>query len=88
MPPACAVGIGLMLAFTGLRSLGVVVFDSSTLVTLGGCPESSRSYLYSFDHEISLDEIRNNTFDYHLIQPTTVYGCSSDSVRAALGGQR
>lgn len=32
---ASTVGIGLLLAFTGLRSLGVVVFDPSTLVTLG-----------------------------------------------------
>lgn len=32
---ASTVGIGLLLAFTGLRSLGVVVFDPSTLVSLG-----------------------------------------------------
>lgn len=34
---ASSVGIGLLLAFTGLRNLDVVVFDPSTLVQLGGC---------------------------------------------------
>ena len=33
-PPAPAVGIGMLLAFTGLRNLGIVTFDSATLVTL------------------------------------------------------
>lgn len=29
-----AVGIGMLLAFTGLRNLGLITFDSATLVTL------------------------------------------------------
>lgn len=38
---ATSAGIGLYLAFIGLQNvegLGVVSYDSSTLVTLGGCP--------------------------------------------------
>lgn len=48
-----AVGIGLLLAFTGLVNLGIVVFDKSTLLTLGGCRVSThRTYIYEFDHPI------------------------------------
>lgn len=39
---ATSAGIGLYLAFIGLQNvegLGVVSFDSTTLVTLGGCPQ-------------------------------------------------
>lgn len=38
---ATSAGIGLYLAFIGLQNiegLGVVAYDSTTLVTLGGCP--------------------------------------------------
>ena len=38
----------MMLAFTGLRNLGIIVFDGATLLTLGGCPAAHRSYLYAF----------------------------------------
>ncbi|KAL9672383.1 hypothetical protein QQ045_028633 [Rhodiola kirilowii] len=41
-------GIGLFLAFIGLQSnqgLGLVGYSASTLVTLGGCPSSSRASL-------------------------------------------
>ena len=33
-PNLLAVGIGMLLAFTGLRNLGLITFDSATLVTL------------------------------------------------------
>ncbi|KGN45828.1 adenine/guanine permease AZG1 [Cucumis sativus] len=38
-------GIGLFLAFIGLQNsqgIGLIAFNPSTLVTIGGCPESSR----------------------------------------------
>lgn len=41
-------GIGLFLAFIGLQSnqgIGLIGYSSSTLVTLGGCPSSSRAAL-------------------------------------------
>ncbi|KAL3834768.1 hypothetical protein ACJIZ3_009504 [Penstemon smallii] len=41
-------GIGLFLAFIGLQGnqgLGLIGYSSSTLVTLGGCPSSSRAML-------------------------------------------
>ncbi|XP_058786604.1 adenine/guanine permease AZG1-like [Vicia villosa] len=41
-------GIGLFLAFIGLQNnqgIGLVGYSSSTLVTLGGCPSSSRASL-------------------------------------------
>ena len=51
LPPnisfATSVGIGLLLAFTGLRNLGVVVFNDNTLLSLGGCPMENRVPVYS-----------------------------------------
>ena len=43
-------GIGLFLAFVGLQSsegLGVVAFDNTSLVNLGGCPPGYRVRSYS-----------------------------------------
>jgi len=42
-----SVGMGLLLAYTGLRSLGVIAFDGTTLTTLGGCSRSERRYVYT-----------------------------------------
>ncbi|KAI3793167.1 hypothetical protein L1987_35782 [Smallanthus sonchifolius] len=45
---SCSAGIGLFLAFIGLQSnegIGLIGYSSSTLVTLGACPESSRATL-------------------------------------------
>jgi len=42
-----SVGMGLLLAYTGLRSLGVIAFDGTTLTTLGGCTRSDRRYVYT-----------------------------------------
>ncbi|WIA33567.1 hypothetical protein OEZ86_006691 [Tetradesmus obliquus] len=47
---ATAGGIGLFLAFIGLQSsegLGLVQYNSATLVTLGGCPLQNRVYQYT-----------------------------------------
>ena len=46
---ASSVGIGLLLAFSGLRNLGIIVFDANTLVTVGGCPIENRRYVLTFD---------------------------------------
>jgi AGZA family xanthine/uracil permease-like MFS transporter len=46
---ASSVGIGLLLAFSGLRNLGVIVFDSNTLLTVGGCPPKNRRYAFTPD---------------------------------------
>ncbi|EEF28666.1 adenine/guanine permease AZG1 [Ricinus communis] len=42
---SCSAGIGLFLAFIGLQNnqgIGLIGYSSSTLVTLGACPRSSR----------------------------------------------
>ncbi|KIY95064.1 putative MFS transporter, AGZA family, xanthine/uracil permease, partial [Monoraphidium neglectum] len=47
---ATAGGIGIFLAFIGLQNsegLGLVSYNSATLVTLGGCPLENRVYQYS-----------------------------------------
>jgi AGZA family xanthine/uracil permease-like MFS transporter len=47
---ATSAGIGLFLAFIGLQSsegLGVVTYESATLVTLGGCPFEDRAPQYT-----------------------------------------
>ena len=41
-----SVGMGLLLAYTGLRSLGAVAFDPTTLTTLGGCPRDAMKYVF------------------------------------------
>eukprot|EP00887_Chlorella_sp_A99_P001986 scaffold18.g1986.t1 len=52
---ASTVGIGLLLAFTGLVNLGVIVFESASLVALGGCNENSeRTYIYQFDKPLTV----------------------------------
>ncbi|KAI3428804.1 hypothetical protein D9Q98_007621 [Chlorella vulgaris] len=78
---ASSVGIGMLLAFTGLRSMGLIVFDSATLLTLGGCPASSRNYLYAFDQQVSAQTLANLTFS-DFPPPATVYGCLSDNMRS------
>jgi hypothetical protein len=77
-PPA--VGIGMLLAFTGLRNLGLIVYDSATLLTLGGCPTNRRNYLYAFDAPITPASFAALNFTA-LPPPASVYGCVSDSVR-------
>jgi len=47
---ATSAGIGLFLAHIGLQSsegLGLVTFESATLVTLGGCPVKDRANMYT-----------------------------------------
>lgn len=34
-PPVTAVGIGLLLSFTGLNNLGVIAFNPNTIVGIG-----------------------------------------------------
>jgi len=45
-------GIGLFLAFIGLQQsegIGLVTYNSATLVTLGGCPPEYRSHMFTFN---------------------------------------
>ena len=41
-----SVGMGLLLAYTGLRSLGAIAFDPTTLTGLGGCPRDAMKYVF------------------------------------------
>lgn len=97
MPPniafAGSVGIGLLLAFTGLRNLGVIVFDGNTLVTLGGCPPEGRNYVFQastslLPENISADaELSNVTLFFEnmsiIESASDVYSCSDMDMRSA-----
>lgn len=86
--PCCpAVGIGMLLAFTGLRSLGVIVWDSATLVTLGGCPANHRNYLYAFSQPLNASSLASLT-PSSLPPYATVYGCVNQNVRGWRGEVR
>lgn len=74
----------MLLAFTGLRSLGLIVYDSATLLTLGGCPNNRRNYLYAFDAPITPTSFATLNFT-SLPPPASVYGCVSDSVSGSVG---
>ncbi|KAL6779278.1 hypothetical protein ACKKBG_A11660 [Auxenochlorella protothecoides x Auxenochlorella symbiontica] len=78
---ASSVGIGLLLAFTGLRNLDVVVFDSSTLVQLGGCTDHSQTYVYSFDAPLTPATGANATAI--VLATADVFGCSGGQMRSA-----
>lgn len=77
---ASSVGIGLLLAFTGLRNLDVVVFDSSTLVQLGGCNADSRQYVYAFDSQLNVSALPNATSI--ILAEADVYGCVGGQMRS------
>lgn len=90
---AGSVGIGLLLAFTGLRNLGVIVFDSNTLVTLGGCPASDADVVFVAQNTQSvvdlylnatLNDQGNFTISTDNIQESaaTVYACGGGVMRS------
>ena len=83
------VGIGLLLAFTGLRSMGILTFSGETLSTLGGCPEHSRNFLYAFPTRLNATDIAALNVST-LPNPATVYGCLNDEVCVGegMGGGR
>jgi hypothetical protein len=85
MPPCVSfgtsVGIGLLLAFTGLRNLGVVVFDATTLVTLGGCDMDQRLYVYTSPDALNAtDLVAAAALDE---SAPTVYACTDAIMRSA-----
>lgn len=94
---AGSVGMGLLLAYTGLRNLGVIVFDGTTLTTLGGCPPQDRLYIYVASTNFlpgnftSLNELERSTASIlSNITPSdvdeaaaTVYACASNEMRSA-----
>eukprot|EP00889_Picochlorum_renovo_P001255 jgi/Picre1/28285/NNA_003691.t1 len=94
---AGSVGMGLLLAYTGLRNLGVVVFDGTTLTTLGGCPPEDRLYIYvastnflpgNFtglsDLERSAVSILSNITPSDVDEASAnVYACASNEMRSA-----
>lgn len=74
-----AVGIGLLLAFTGLRNLGVVVFDPNTIVSLGGCTESYQDHVYVTPLDVFTAPVVNST---ELVEGS-VYSCRGGEMRSA-----
>jgi hypothetical protein len=74
----------MLLAFTGLRNLGIITFDSATLITLGGCPANQRNYLYAFDHRLTTEDLATASMQ-SLPIPATVYGCIGEDVSWVLG---
>lgn len=82
---ATSVGIGLLLAFTGLRNMGVVVFNDSTLLTLGGCPEAERSYIFTSDvpgSDVYAQLCTTNASVPLQEASPSVYSCSGDLMRS------
>lgn len=58
---ATSAGIGLFLAFVGLQNiegLGIVSYDSTTLVTLGGCPAEYQVRCGTTQNVLQLQPIR------------------------------
>ncbi len=83
---ASSVGIGLLLAFSGLRNLGVIVFDSNTLVTLGGCPTENHQYTLTTSYPLditSLNTTLNSTQDIIHESNAAVYSCGGGEMRSA-----
>ncbi len=77
----------MLLAFTGLRNLGIIVFDSATLLTLGGCPANRRDFLYSFPERLNQTSLAALNIS-NLPAPATVYGCTSQNVSPAVPWRR
>lgn len=51
---ATTAGVGLFLSFIGLQGsegIGIITYNSATLVTLGGCPPEYRLHQYTFSDE-------------------------------------
>lgn len=76
---AASVGIGLLLAFTGLRNLGVVVFDPYTLVALGGCTDGSREHVYV----TTTQPLPTPTVNSSIFTEGGAYSCSGGEMRSA-----
>ena len=92
---AGSAGMGLLLAYTGLRNLGVIVFDETTLTTLGGCPSNSRNSVYT-GPDILPDNFTQLTQEARELLKTpqvnisdvteaapTIYSCQTDQMRSA-----
>jgi len=84
---ASSVGIGLLLAFSGLRNLGIIVFDGNTLVTLGGCPIENQQYTITTNAPLDLSALKETTFnstsDIIIESNAAVYSCLGGEMRSA-----
>jgi adenine/guanine/hypoxanthine permease len=80
---AASVGIGLLLAFTGLRNLGVIVFDDNTLVALGGCTIKDRNNIFTIPQSFSSDLNVTSAWTYVEEASPNVYGCNGATLRNA-----
>ncbi len=75
---ATAGGIGLFLAFIGLQKsegLGVVVYDSATLVRLGGCPAYAQVNQYTIADPT---QVCADPSDPAIGPPSSQYKCTQD----------
>lgn len=93
---AGSVGMGLLLAYTGLRNLGVIVFDGTTLTTLGGCPANDSLSVYVGPQILDLsnitftlqDAMDNDSYQVNVSLENideaarNVYACSSNEMRS------
>ncbi|CAI0431324.1 unnamed protein product [Linum tenue] len=77
-------GIGLFLAFIGLQSnqgIGLVGYSSSTLVTLGACPKSSRASLAPV---IAMARMESPTFWLGIVGFIIIAYCLVKNVKGAM----
>lgn len=93
---AGSVGMGLLLAYTGLRNLGVIVFDGTTLTTLGGCPANDSLSVYVGPQILDLDNLTlileddsdNSSYQVNVSLENideasrNVYACASKEMRS------
>lgn len=76
-------GIGLFLAFIGLQNsegIGLISYNSATLVTLGGCPLENRVYQFSIANTSTAAVCTNNPdtglLEAKLGPPSSSYSCA------------
>jgi AGZA family xanthine/uracil permease-like MFS transporter len=87
---ATAGGIGLFLAFIGLQGsegIGLIGYNSATLVTLGGCPLQNRVYQYSIANTTTGAICANNPdtglLEANLGPPSSSYMCQGKRLHNA-----
>lgn len=87
---ATAGGIGLFLAFIGLQNsegIGLVTYNSATLVTLGGCPRANRVYQYTIANTtaaaICKPDPDTGLLEASLGPPSSTYQCQGKRMHLA-----
>lgn len=57
------------------NGIGLIAFESATLVTLAGCRVQDRAPLYTIQDPTTVCQINNGTLETHLGAPSSNYAC-------------